>query len=162
MLSTLYIFVLACVFGFSGKIPVALLRWKFAENRTVELKGNAGLVLPSSTGELGDSVTKIDLRNHDLRGGLSILVLSFSTFLSLVQANLKSRHFLAVVVIHVAIKIQWRAFWDLKALVLVEVKRRQVGQLRELFRDAAWHHPAAQNLKVNKKAAQNTSARYGC
>ena len=32
----------------------------------------------------------------------------------------------------------------------MECKRRQVGQLRELFRDAAWHHPAAQNLKVNK------------
>ena len=77
------------------------------------------------------------------------LVLSFHT-LSLVQANLKRRHFLAVVVVHVAIGIQRRAFWDLKALVIVEVKCRQVGQLRELFRDAAWHHPAAQNLKSNK------------
>ena len=71
--------MLTCVFGFSGEIPVALLRWKFAENRTAELKGNAGLMLPSGIGELGDSVKKIDLRNHDLRGGLSILVLSFST-----------------------------------------------------------------------------------
>ena len=56
---------------FSGEIPVALLRWKFAENRTVELKGNAGLQLPSNIGELGDSVTKIDLSDHNLRGGLT-------------------------------------------------------------------------------------------
>ena len=77
------------------------------------------------------------------------------------QARLKRRHFLAVVVVHVAIGTQRRAFWDLKALVPVEVKRRQVGQLRELFRDAAWHHPAAQNFKVNKKSAQNTGAQYG-
>ena len=77
------------------------------------------------------------------------VVLSLYT-LSLVQANLKRRHFVAVVVVHVAIGIQRRAFWDLKALVVVEAKRHQVGQLRELFRDAAWHHPAAQNLKFNK------------
>ena len=70
--------------------------------------------------------------------------------MSLVQANLKRRHFAAVVVVHVAIGIQRRAFWDLKALVVVEAKRHQVGQFRELFRDAAWHHPAAQNLKFNK------------
>jgi Leucine-rich repeat (LRR) protein len=36
------------------------------------LKGNAGLVLPSNIGELGDSVTEIDLNNHNLRGELSI------------------------------------------------------------------------------------------
>ena len=64
--------MLTCVFGFSGEIPVALLRWKFVENRTVELEGNAGLMLPSNIGELGYSVTYIDLRNHNLRGGLSI------------------------------------------------------------------------------------------
>ena len=63
--------VLTYVFGFSGEIPVALLRWKFAENRAVELKGNNGLVLPYNIGELGDSVTKIDLSDHNLRGGLS-------------------------------------------------------------------------------------------
>ena len=57
---------------FSGEIPVALLRWKFVENRTVELKRNAGLMLPSNIGELGDSVAKIDLSNHNLRGELSI------------------------------------------------------------------------------------------
>ena len=51
-----------------GEIPVALLRWKFAEERTVELKGNAGLTLPSNIGELGDSVTEIDLSGHSLRG----------------------------------------------------------------------------------------------
>ena len=72
VLSTSYFFVLTCVFGFSGEIPVALLRWKFVENRTAELKGNAGLMLPSNIGELGDSVTEIDLCNHNLRGGLSI------------------------------------------------------------------------------------------
>ena len=64
--------MLTCVFGFSGEIPVALLRWKFVENRTVELEGNAGLQLPSNMGELGDSVTKIDLSEHNLRGELSI------------------------------------------------------------------------------------------
>ena len=52
------------------------MRLKFVENRTVELEGNAGLMLPSNIGELGDSVTKIDLRNHNLRGGLSIRGLS--------------------------------------------------------------------------------------
>ena len=64
--------MLIYVFGSSGEIPVALLRWKFVENRTVELKGNAGLQLPSNIGELGDSVTEIDLSNHNLRGKLSI------------------------------------------------------------------------------------------
>jgi len=63
--------VLTYVFGFSGEIPVALLRWKFVENRTVKLRGNAGLMLPYNIGELGDSVTKIDLSDHNLRGGLS-------------------------------------------------------------------------------------------
>ena len=48
------------------------MRWKFVENHTVELKGNTGLMLPSNIGELGDSVTKIDLSNHNLRGELSI------------------------------------------------------------------------------------------
>ena len=64
--------VLTYVFGFSGEIPVALLRWKFVENRAVELKGNNGLVLPYNIGELGDLVTKIDLGDHNLRGELSI------------------------------------------------------------------------------------------
>ena len=72
VLSTSYFFVLTYVLGFSGEIPVALLRWKFVEYRTVELKGNAGLMLPSNICELGDSVTKIDLSNHNLRGELSI------------------------------------------------------------------------------------------
>ena len=63
--------MLTYVFGFSGEIPVALLRLKFVENRTVELKETAGLVLPYNIGELGDSVTKIDLSDHNLRGGLS-------------------------------------------------------------------------------------------
>ena len=71
LLSTSYLFVLTYVFGFSGEIPVALLRLKFVENRTVMLKGNAGLMLPSNIGELGDSVTTIDLSYHNLRGGLS-------------------------------------------------------------------------------------------
>ena len=43
---------------------------KFVEGRTVELKDNAGLELPSNIGELGDSVTQIDLRQHSLRGEL--------------------------------------------------------------------------------------------
>ena len=47
---------------------MALLRWKFAEGRTIELKGNSGLELPSNIGELGVSVTKIDLNMHNLRG----------------------------------------------------------------------------------------------
>ena len=54
--------------GLDGPIPVELLRWKFVEGRTIELKRNAGLELPSNIGELGDSVTKIDLSGHGLRG----------------------------------------------------------------------------------------------
>ena len=52
----------------TGPIPVELLRWKFVEGRKIELQNNAGLELPSNIGELGDSVTKIDLSWHDLRG----------------------------------------------------------------------------------------------
>ena len=52
----------------AGPIPLELLRWKFAEGRTVELKGNSGLELPADIGELGDSVTTIDLSDHNLRG----------------------------------------------------------------------------------------------
>ena len=55
----------------TGSIPVELLRWKFVEGREIELYGNAGLELPSNIGELaqlGDSVTKIDLYGHGLRG----------------------------------------------------------------------------------------------
>ena len=63
--------MLTYVFGFSGEIPIALLRWKFVENRTVELEENAGLALPSNIGELGDSVTNIDLSFHNLRGEFS-------------------------------------------------------------------------------------------
>ena len=52
----------------TGPIPVELLRWKFVEGRKIELKGNAGLELPSNIGELGDSVTEINLYDHGLRG----------------------------------------------------------------------------------------------
>ena len=52
---------------------MALLRWKFVEGRTINLTDNAGLELPSNIGELGDSVTKIDLSDYNLRGaGLPI------------------------------------------------------------------------------------------
>ena len=71
MLSASFGSALTLVFGCSGEIPVVLLRWKFVENRNVQLKYNAGLTLPSNIGELGDSVTKIDLSNHNLRGELS-------------------------------------------------------------------------------------------
>ena len=54
--------------GCAGPIPVELLRWKFVEGRTVELKANAGLELPADIGKLGDSVTQIDLRELNLRG----------------------------------------------------------------------------------------------
>ena len=54
--------------GCAGPIPVELLRWKFVEGRTVELKYNARLELPANIGELGDSVEKIDLSWHRLRG----------------------------------------------------------------------------------------------
>ena len=63
--------MLTYVFGCSGEIPVALLRWKLVENRAVDLRENAGLMLPYNIGELGDSVTEIDLSDHNLRGGLS-------------------------------------------------------------------------------------------
>ena len=56
--------------GLEGPIPVELLRWKFVKGRRIELTGNAGLELPSNIGELGDSVTQIDLSGHSLRGEL--------------------------------------------------------------------------------------------
>ena len=59
---------LSATIACTGPIPVELLRWKFVEGRTIELKGNAGLELPSNIGELGDSVTEIDLSCHALRG----------------------------------------------------------------------------------------------
>ena len=52
----------------TGPIPVALLRWKFVDGRVINLRHNAGLELPSNIGELGESVTKIDLSEHNLRG----------------------------------------------------------------------------------------------
>ena len=52
----------------TGPIPVELLSWKFVEGRKIDLQRNAGLELPSNIGELGDSVTEIDLREHGLRG----------------------------------------------------------------------------------------------
>ena len=70
--------------GCAGPIPVELLRWKFVEGRTVELKYNAGLELPDDIGKLGDSVTQIDgelsslqtlvlIRNH--LSGMSVFIL---------------------------------------------------------------------------------------
>ena len=59
----------ACI-ARAGPIPVELLRWKFVEERTVELKHNSGLELPGDIGELGDSVKKMDLSDHNLRGAL--------------------------------------------------------------------------------------------
>ena len=56
----------------AGPIPVELLRWKFIDRRAVELKDNAGLELPSNIGELGDSVTAIDLSQHNLRGACCV------------------------------------------------------------------------------------------
>merc|ERR1712070_780432 len=67
-----------------GPIPVELLRWKFVEGRTVELKYNAGLELPSNIGELGDSVTKIDLSYHNLRGMLPASIGNMTSMISLV------------------------------------------------------------------------------
>ena len=59
---------------------MALLRWKFVDGKTVDLKYNAGLQLPANIGELGDSVTKIDLSYHNLRGGLSTCAERFILF----------------------------------------------------------------------------------
>ena len=59
----------------TGPIPVELLRWKFIADelaglRTVGLQHNSGLELPANIGELGDSVKKIDLSYHNLRGAV--------------------------------------------------------------------------------------------
>ena len=67
-----FFFALTYIIGCTGEIPVALLRWKFVDGKTVGLKYNAGLQLPANIGELDDSVTKINLSYHNLRGGLSI------------------------------------------------------------------------------------------
>ena len=69
---------------FAGEIPVALLRLKFIEKHTVELMGNAGLALPSNIGDLGDSVTEIDLSSHKLKGPLPEL----SSLVNLTALNL--------------------------------------------------------------------------
>ena len=58
--------------GCAGPIPVELLRWKFVEGRTVELRGNVGLELPANMGALGDGVTQIDLSSHNLQGVLHV------------------------------------------------------------------------------------------
>ena len=67
-----FFFALTYIIGCTGEIPVVLLRWKFVDGKTVEFNDNAGLQLPANIGELGGSVTKIDLSGHNLRGGLSI------------------------------------------------------------------------------------------
>ena len=62
------------------------------------------------------------------------LVLTLNSF----QARLKRRHFLAVIVKHVAVvRIRRRSFGDLE-LVVVELERRQLGQTCELLWYAAW------------------------
>ena len=63
----------ACI-ARTGPIPVDLLRWKFVEGRTVELKNNSGLELPANIGELGDSVKEIDLSGHNLRGAVQPVI----------------------------------------------------------------------------------------
>ena len=60
------------------------------------------------------------------------LVLTLSSF----QARLKRRNGLAVVVQHAAV-IGWRVVRELQVVVAGEIERRQIGQARELFRDAA-------------------------
>ena len=60
------------------------------------------------------------------------LVLTLSSF----QARLKRRNGLAVAVRHAAV-IGWRVVRDLQVVVAGEIERRQIGQARELFRDAA-------------------------
>jgi hypothetical protein len=52
----------------TGEIPVIVLRWKFIDDKNIQLWRNSGLTLPSSIGELGESVTEIDLSNLNLRG----------------------------------------------------------------------------------------------
>ena len=55
-----------------GEIPVELLRLKIVKKRTVQLGGNAGLMLPLNIGALGDAVTRIDLNNLGLCGEFGI------------------------------------------------------------------------------------------
>ena len=63
--------------------------------------------------------------------------------LDLFQARLERRHLSAIAVVHVAIRIRWGAVRDLQVRVAgMQVKLRKLGQVRELFRDAAWHHGA--------------------
>ena len=36
-----------------GPIPLVLLRWKFVEGRSIELRGNAGLEIPADIADIG-------------------------------------------------------------------------------------------------------------
>ena len=52
----------------AGELPLELIRMK-AKGCQVELSGNEpGFTLPSNIGELGDDITKLDLRGCSLRG----------------------------------------------------------------------------------------------
>jgi hypothetical protein len=94
----------------AGEIPVALLRLKFVEKRTVELTGNVGLALPSNIGDLGDSVTEIDLSSHKLKGPLPE---QLGSLINLTSLNLERNTLTGACVFNVSC---WVLDWDFSTL----------------------------------------------
>ena len=83
----------------TGPIPVELLRWKFAEGRTVQLQYNAGLELPSNIGELGDSTLLHGLRNIYLNNNeiSKIAPESFNSLSNLTRVELQNNQMISLV-----------------------------------------------------------------
>lgn len=100
----------------SGEIPLALLRWKFVEKRAVSLRGNRGLSLPPDLGDLGGTLTALDLSNHNLRGALPRVLPSSLELLSLGDSSSNSNALTG------GIPDAWGAFTRLKTLKLVSCK----------------------------------------
>lgn len=107
--SSLSLVVVVC----AGEIPVALLRLKFVEKRTVELTGNVGLALPSNIGDLGDTVTEIDLSSHKLKGPLPE---QLGSLINLTSLNLERNTLTGACVFNVSCLSSWVLDWDFSTL----------------------------------------------
>ena len=79
----------------------------------------------------------IKMMSHSITPKVVALVLPFLPASSSFQARLKRRNFLAARVAHDAIAVSPRPVRNLQ-VVPVKSELRQVGQVRELFWDAAW------------------------
>ena len=59
----------------AGELPLAFIRMK-AKGIVGDygLSGNAGFTLPANVGELGDDITKLDLRGCSLKGSDAVVL----------------------------------------------------------------------------------------